>query len=198
MAVSGISFILSVLGTTFLLVLGLLDRWIYQPIVMRTMHQIHLAMGVLWMGIGVMTFLSWWRYKKDKDLNRFLLAFPKFSSEPEKDRPVPKRSPIFIPVVLGCMFAFLSSIWPQDQNIYIVSYFFVTAGHPGLALATFFFYSLAFVIPLLLIWLVLMRLTSPKAHPWLAKSVSYIKLVFSAVFLAVGIGEVCLFFNNLL
>lgn len=196
MAVSGISFVLSVLVTTFLLLLGVLDRWIYQPMVVRTIRQIYLAIGVLWIGLGSVIFLSWWRYKKDNDLNRFLRSFPRFLSETGHHRLIPETGRIFFSIVLGGMFALLSSIWPQDRDLYLVSYAFMTAGHPGLALAAFFVYSLAFVIPLLIIWRLWMRMESSQGYPWFVQSAGYIKLVFSAVFIAVGIAEVYLFLNQ--
>ncbi|MFA5088804.1 MAG: hypothetical protein WC552_07205, partial [Candidatus Omnitrophota bacterium] len=92
-----------------------------------------------------------------------------------------------------CVASVLELIWPPHYAITIMFYDLGSPGKAMFTLLSFCFYSLIFVSPLIIVlFLLLWALKSEKFFVFLRQSMTRIKTVCSALFLAFGLGLIYL------
>jgi len=93
---------------------------------------------------------------------------------------------IFLTVLIACAVTLLGSVYPQREYIFIVHSYLSAGGDVPFALWSFFQYSLASVLPLMVVWAGVFGAGS-KARGNL-KALRLYKVISAALFLGVGIG----------
>ena len=195
--------IVSVFLNYILLAVGYWDKFLEKAIAHNMFYKSYLTLAVIFLIVGIIHFVDWVRYLKKNDLNCFLIRVPRFITDRDSLQPILSRTDPFKKVALyiaafylGVALAVLASIWPQDPELYVSSYFMVTSGKSlGISLM-FAFYSLGYVFLLIIIWVSVFYVTrSQKRKEKVLQHISLIKIVFSSVFLSVGAGLMYFFLS---
>ena len=183
-----------VIGTTvvstFLGAWGENMFWLEHPAVNRAIHFLSLGVAVFLLVVGYLLFQQWWQSKTPDTSQRlplFLLA--ETVKAAKKDIGF-----IFVSMILGLAAVLLGSLWPKDQNIYILYYFLFTSGNGLLATLFFALYGLAYSFPFLAVWgIVFWIKRSGKLRNDFLNAISWVRVCFAAIFIAVGLGLIYLF-----
>lgn len=176
-------------GLVFFLAWGTNALWLEHPVVIHSIRFLSLGAAVVLLTVGYL-LLEHWRQGKRPASTQWL---PRFLAD-EISLPAKNTGIIFFSVILGLVTVLFVSLWPKDQNFYIVYYLLFTSGN--VSLATFFFvlYSLAFALPLLIVWAIVFYIkSSAKLRNDFLRAISWLRICFSAIFIAVGMGLIYLF-----
>lgn len=191
----GLSFIVSAFVIYIFLVLGAFDRFLSRGIVHNSIFVSYLILAVIFVAIGVIHFVDWVRFLKKKDVNYFLIQLPSFLTRGDLDQQTNAKNEatgmliIYFAFVLGSGLVLLASIWPPSANVFLNYYLLTISGKSWMAFLPYFFYSLGYVFWLLIIWLIVLRVsTLYKLAERILASISLVKIIFSSIFLSVGIG----------
>ena len=174
---------------TFFLSWGKNTLWLENQVVTHAISFLSLGVAVSLLVIGYLLFQQWRQGKIDaaaQSLPLFLVA--------EINTAKKSIGIISFSVILGLVTALLSSLWPKDQNFYILYYFLFASGDVLLATLFFALYGLAVTFPLLAVCgIVLFIKRSTKLRNDFCRVISWVQICFSAIFIAVGFGLVYLF-----
>jgi len=155
----------------------------------RIIYFLSLAVAVILLVAGYLLFRHWRQGKTQASLPWRPLFLAEDVKAVEENAGV-----IFFAVILGLATVAVVSLWPKDQNIYIFYYFLYTSGNVLLATLFFVWYSLAFAFPLLVVWGIIFCIKSSlKARNDFLRVISWARICFSAIFIAVGLGLIYLF-----
>lgn len=189
----GILFVISAILTHYTLAIGMFDAILLLPIALYAIRVIYWFLAASFLMFGVLNILDWWQYKKHFDVTCFRCTLPAYLNDSKSGQIAGIKKKIFT-ILLFILLAFFvavtmtiaGSIYPQREYIFIVHSFLMAGGNSKFALLSFFQYSVASVLPLVLIWIVIF-FVGCKARGK-AKAISYYKGISSALFLSVGIG----------
>ena len=194
---SGIFFIFTLLLMNYFLVLGGFDLSLSRSIVTRAIQFAYGIIALTFIVLGAFYFFDWYQYKRRPGVYTGMIKHAVFLTN---SNPVPKNKisllsdilwASFGGIALGFLGTVLSSISVQDYVTFMnFSQVFAREGREK-ALLSLGYYSIGFIFLILVIWIIfLVIMTSAKIKAILrAKAVaSFLRIIFSAVFLATGIG----------
>lgn len=159
------------------------------PAVDRIIYFFSLAVAVILLVVGYLLFRHWRQGKTQASVPWLPLFLAEDVKAAEKNAGI-----IFFAVMLGLATVSIVSLWPKDKNIYIFYYFLHTSANVLLAALFFVLYGLAFVFPLLVVWGIIFYVKrSVKVRNDFLNVISWVRICFSAIFIAVGLGLIYLF-----
>lgn len=163
--------------------------WLEHPVVNRVIYFLSPGAAVVLLVTGYLLLKQWRQGKGHASAQPLPLFLAEDIKTTEKNVGI-----IFFSAILGLAVVLLSSLWPKDQNIYIFYYLLYTSGNVLLATLFFVLYGLAFAFPLLVVWGIIFYIkSSVKVRNDLLRVISWLRICFSAIFIAVGLGLVYLF-----
>lgn len=176
-------------GGTFFLSWGTNALWLERPIPNSIIRFLSLGMAVLLLAAGYVLFEQWRRGKA----NAATQWLPLFLTDPAQ--PEGKNAGIiFFSVMTGLATILIGSLWPPNQDIYIIHYTLFAGGNALLAALFFVLYSLSFVFFMCLTcWMVVRIKRSAKLRNDLISAISWVRISCSAFFIAAGTGLIFLF-----
>lgn len=163
--------------------------WFEDPTMNRILNFLSLGVAVFLLTTGYVLFRQWRQGKTSavaQPLPRFLRGNVPAATK--------SRSIVFLSVIVGSVTVLVSFLWPKDQNLYILYYLLFASG--GVFRATLFFalYSLAVTCLFLMVWGIVHYISRcEKLRNDFCAAISWLRICFSAVFIAVGLGLVYLF-----
>lgn len=163
--------------------------WLESPAIDRVLAFLSLGVAVFLLTVGYVLFQQWRRGKTHASAQQL----PRFLNG---DVPTTNKNIniIFFSVVVGTGAVLLSLLWPKEQNLYLLYYFLFTSGNLFLATLFFALYSLAFTFLFSMVWgLVFYVKRCEKLRNGFHGAISVLRISFSAVFIAIGLGLVYLF-----
>ena len=179
----------AVVVLTFFLVWSEAAFGLEHPAVDRVSSFLPLAVAVTLLVAGYLLFRHWLQGKTQASspwMPQFLAEDVKAVEE--------NAGIIFCAFILGLAAVTVASLWPKDQNIYIFYYYVYTSANVLLAALFFVLYGLASAFPLLVAWGIIFYIkSSVKARSGFLRVISWARICFSAVFIAVGLGLIYLF-----
>ena len=163
--------------------------WFERPAVSRASYFLSLGVAVFLLVIGYLLFQQWRQGKMQAAGQWLPLFLIETAKTVKKDIDI-----IFVSIILGLAVVLLGSLWPKDQNIYILYYFLFTSGNVLLATLFFALYGVAYSFPLLVVWGIVFWIKhSGKLRNDFLNAISWLRVCFAAIFIAVGLGIVYLF-----
>ena len=150
--------------------------------------------------LGVLYFIDWSDQKKGKQRNIRLLKFLDEPMEPREAmtynsavRRIANRLLYFLALVIvsflsGWLVAMFISFWPQDYYLYLLFTFLVEGRNYVGAASAFSQYALGLTLPMILLWIIYMITQIRSVSNNLNRTRSLIRIIFSAAFIASGIG----------
>jgi hypothetical protein len=189
----GFLFLVSSGAMQFLMSLGTFDRILTLPPTLQAICRWYGIVAVIFLFLGVVNILDWWRYKQHGDIGKFRSPLPGFLKGVHHQKKAGVitqilRNALLVPITMAIAsgVTFASAIYPQREYIFILYSYMLAGGNASFALWSFFQYSLASVLPLVLIWAAAF-LTGLKGrgHP---SVIAYYKGISAALFLSIGIG----------
>ena len=178
--------------STFLLSWGGNALGLENPAVTRVIDFLSLGAAGFLMVIGYVLFRQWLHGKARAAAPPLPLFLAENTNTAKKNAGI-----IFFSVILGLVTVLLGSLWPKDQTVYILYYFLFASGNALLSALFFALYGLAFALPLLMVFGVIYgikRLT--KLRNDVVSVISWMRVCFSSIFIAVGLGLVYLFITT--
>jgi len=180
-------------GIQLLSVWGLLDQMLTQPIILDVIRIGYLLTAAVFLFLGIMHILDWWRYKQQSDTKCFKLPLPVFFRNKSEDHQLKLWKKVLIFSLNLCLVAFsafimsfIGTVYPQSKYMFVVHSFLMAGGDRGFAQQSFSVYSLAMILPLIIAWFVILCLALWKKRG--VKIVSYYKGILSALFISTGLG----------
>jgi hypothetical protein len=174
---------------TFFLAWGENALWLERPGVSHTIYFFSLGVAVFLLVAGYLLFQQWRQGKTRASTQPLPLFLIENTKTAEKSIGI-----IFFSVILGLATVLLSSLWPKTQSFYALYYFLFTSGNALWAILFFALYGLAFTFPLLMVWGIIFYVKrSIKLRNDLLGVISWLRICFSAIFIAVGFGLIYLF-----
>ena len=163
--------------------------WLEHPVVSHVIRFLSLGAAVVLLTIGYLLLRQWRQGKGHASTQSLPLFLVENMKTAEKNAGI-----VFFSAMLGMITVLLSSLWPKDQNIYIFHYFLYISGNVLLAVLFFILYGLSFAFPLMVVWGTISYIkSSAKARNDFLRAISWLRICFSALFVAVGLGLVYLF-----
>ena len=189
----GLLFILAAIATNVALAFGVFDFLMIMPSAMKVVTVGYWIMAIVFVSFGVLDILDWWRYKKNSDTALFRRALPVFLGpcQERKATSLARRVLLGVMAILATLLiAFASTLagstFPQREYIFIVHSFYIAGGDKLFAFWSFLQYSVALVLPLIVLWMIVLFVSfSGRTRK---KVISYYKGISAALFLAVGVG----------
>lgn len=200
MVVFGGCFILGVLGTIFLLTMGIADPIRSSPVFFLACRIIYIVIALIALGLGIVNLRDWWILKKRKSTGpsggKFSAIFQRFNQALLKILADWKNALWFslVCVLAGILSAFVMSICPEQTYISMTVYTLNVQQQSMKAVMSLFLYSLCFIFPLL--FLLMFVYLSSQSKSFLAIAARYgatIKIICSAIFFAIGLGLIYIF-----
>ncbi len=187
----GLFFSAAVMVATFFLALGFSDKFFSIPVFYTSVRRFYLMVSGIFIIFGFVYLMDWVRYQKNKETSGFFLKEAVFLNGPKYIKE--KFTTVFFLVLLSGFFGFiltlLSSFWPQDEYLFALFSFFMSGNDWKFVMSSFAMYSMAFVLPLIIVWVgIIWILSSSRIRMALTKAVSQRKIIASAVFLSMGFG----------
>ena len=209
----GLFFILATMRVNYQLLRGQYDRFLIRPGVNDVLHGFTLCLGLVFMVIGVVYFIHWTRGGKARMTSRWLLRLrrPAFLKEPfqENDAGLKReerceKNAILKWIILAILSSGLATViagwgsqWPQSYWVIATYYFLIQGGDFSSGALFAFLYSVSFALPLFTAWLsIILIARRHKTRPFSERSMAYLRISLSAVFLSTGIGLVYLFIKS--
>ncbi|MBF0522658.1 MAG: hypothetical protein HQL24_06340 [Candidatus Omnitrophica bacterium] len=190
----GLLFILSAGLINFFLTLGLFDFVLNRQNILRDARTINLILSVFFIVLGVLNFVDWTRYKKTKNPESFILKSPFFLGENVESSKKSGAGTIslsiglgVLSIALGFLSALLASFLGSDYVLFLelVSH----ANTLFTSLCSIGTYCLMLALPVIGVWLMMIwAFSSSKVRLCFRESISLIKIICSAMLLAVGVG----------
>jgi hypothetical protein len=187
----GLLFVFCSMVINYGLTLGVLDRLITPQFFTTFAFVFYLLLAVVFIVLGGVNIFDRVRYEKYFNTQLFKCAVPVFLKDgqgawaPKKSGFVGLVRAALFTVALGVLLPLLSTLYPQQEYIYIVRSYYMSGGKVGFAHASFIQYSIASVLPLLIAWVGVIFLEKARGR---CGVVLYYKGISAALFLAVGIG----------
>ena len=188
----GLLFILFSGLTHFGLAAGFFDYIIATPGVMHTLRILYFLLAAVFLVLGFLNISDRWQYEKYFDTGRFKYKVPAFFETLSDEKPAGKVKKFFIFVRFilfamgsGFIVTLCSSIYPQDEYIFIVHSYLMSGGNAKFVFLSFFYYSVTANLPLITAWIVILFLGRARKK---MKMILYYKGISAALFLSVGIG----------
>ena len=206
-----------VLGTYFILgysvtilgvIMGFLDLVIGALTIQLILRYLFLLLAFMAIGLGTVSMVDWWRYKKFQDTNRFIIKYPSilFSSEQEKadSRMGDKilfssykniwEHPVFWAWVAGISTALLGSLWPPSYLLVNQYLGLFTPGEQLTSFLTFFVYTILMVLPMIGVFAgILYLIYNEKNLVKIKRAAAIVKIISGALFLGLGVGLIYFF-----
>jgi hypothetical protein len=189
----GLFFIVSAGMTQYWLTRGLGDPFFTQGYFLNVVAYYYLLVALIFFIIGGLNWSDWWGYKNFYNTDRFRFKLPVFLRRPEGDFTgsglwvgLNLVRSVFLAFFTGMVFTFTASIAPQDKYIYILYSHLLANGDMAFVNGSYILYSLGFVVPSAVIWMVVVWLTAQKEQG--SVFISYYKGVSAIVFLLTGLG----------
>ena len=202
----GASFIFGVFYTWMFYIYGRLDRILNSVFAVILQKGLYAFIAIVFIIIAILSFFDWMIYWKTSSIKRFSIRLPegiiRVRSEEKLDR---KENPFLhfkgnsvIAILSGFLSALfltlLGTFWPPHENVLYILYQFSLPGQVAEAFHIVLLYCFAFVLPLLLIFLVfLIPSSSAQLMTVCSKRVSLFKIVSSSVLLSLGLGIIYFF-----
>lgn len=173
--------------------LGAWDGFLTWDVFLIAVRWFYTVLGGVFIILGVLELGDWRRQKSHNMPVKFTLRRPAFLAVLEENKPKKSFVWFFKTVGLGLLTALisflgavLSTAFPQDEIIYIIHSDMMARGSVGFALSAFALYSLVMVAPMVGAWLMVRQLSSTqRGH---LRTVSFYKLIVSALYLSIGVG----------
>lgn len=198
----GISFILALLATVFIGMLGFFDLCIERAFVQNSLWFLSLGVAVLFLWVGFRIFRDWWKVAYQSADGKAVIRIPGFLKTDcnatddglqGNEKGQKGIGIVFLSVILGVLGAVWISLWPPEYYVYVMHASIVSSGIPGLATLFFALYSLGYISFFVLIWLAVLFIHRSKAAViFLIDRISIVWAVSSAVFIATGVGLIYL------
>ena len=183
---AGSCFISAVLGTSLLLCFGLFDFLFQYSFVLTGFRLFYLVAAIVFLFLGGRHFRGWRQYKKNKNqIDIFSSQWSFFSGR--------KIIIIISSIISGFLLTIFSSIWPQDYYMFLMFYYWVSKMDILLSVSSFIWYSMGFVFPLLVAWLIiLMLISSQRLNKFFVQGISYVRIITSPIYFSIAISLIYL------
>lgn len=195
MVVFGGCFILGVLGTIFLLTMGLADPVRSSPVFFLACRIIYLVIALIALGLGIVNLRDWWIIKRRKSTGfsegKFSTIFQRLDQSALKISADWKNALwfSFVCIAAGILTAFVMSIYPEQTYISRAVYTLNIQQQSMNAIMSLFLYSLCFVFPLVFSLIFVSLSSQSKFFLMIVqRHQPAVKMVCSAVFFAIGLG----------
>jgi len=193
-------FILSSLITSFFLGFGLLADFRGIELFFIISKSLYSFLALLAVVVGSVNFYDWVIYRKTFDIKRFILKIPCLDlADNDQNSAARKEAYGYINLILGAgILGFVAVLFQSGSREQVFLPAIATMiSSPELRNQAIFFillYSVMFVLPLWIAFqFLLSAFKSPKFIERMKRHVSKIKIVFSAVFLGLGLGLLQMF-----
>ncbi len=188
-AFAGISTVSVISLLTFFCAWGDNALWFEEPAMSQILNFLSLGVAVFLLTVGYALFQQW-RQGKTSAVTRQVPRFLR-GNIPAATK---NWSIVFLSVILGSVTVLVNFLWPKDQDLYILYYFLLASGDVLLPILFFALYSLAGTFLFLVVWSVVHYISRrEKTRNDFYAAISWLRICFSAVFIAVGFGLVYLF-----
>lgn len=188
--------------TQFTIAFGFWDYFLTLNGVLFVVQGLYWLLAGIFLVLGILNILDWWRYKKYLDMDCFRVKLPAFFRIRRASRVISQRRKIVLVMgiailtfLVGEIVALMGSIYPQDEYIFIVHSFFMSGGDRVFVYWSMILYSFAMVLPMIVAWLMILVLVSLKKRN--SKVILYYKGVTAALFLSTGTGLGCFLLKSL-
>ncbi|GEM_PF-3786945 len=180
-------------GTVFFLTFFLAWResefWLERPLIAYGIYFLSLGVAVLLLITGYLLLRQWWQSKRQ----HFTPPLPSFLTEGRQTAEKNVGIAIFS-VILGLAVVLVNSLWPKDQANYVLDYFLFASGNVLLATLFFALHALSLAFFLWVVWKMLFHIKrSTKLRADFGAAISWLRICFSAICIAVGFGLIYLF-----
>lgn len=187
----GLVFLLSSLVTDYGLSIGMFDFLLTSSIVTGLIRGLYFFLAAGFIVLGGINIFDRLQYEKYFNPQLFKHATPAFLKDTRGGLEAKEKGffvlvkLILLAVGIGAFVTLLSTIYPQQDFIYIIHSYYLSGGEKSFAYASFVQYSIALVLPQLIAWVAVLFLGEMRAR---RKVVLYYKGISAALFLSVGIG----------
>lgn len=202
----GLGFILATFNTWLAIIMGRFDQILVLPAVSQILKVIYLTIAMVFIALAYLNLKDWWSFLKTKDIHSMKIKLPLTVerlynySKTKIVNPLPsakktsKMKMFFSAYIAGFLLTFLGSMWPPHQNVLLILYSFGLQGNLSEALFITALYGLAFVLPLIIAFILLWRFGGvPGIVSNGDRLISRIKIISSAVLLSMGLGIIYIF-----
>ena len=203
MLVAGLAFILGAWGTSFLTIMGFLEKFRITGTFFLISRIFYLLLALAALMVAWLHMRDWLNFRKTNSVDSFRIKFPAFTTPLDqvvqpydltKKEILPLPGVFWGALIIGGVMGFLGSICPEQIYITAGLYALGVQGQPIVAVFSAFIYSLSFALPLFF-FLVLSfwAVCSAKFRAALNGSISTWKIICSAIFFAIGFGLIFTF-----
>ena len=190
--VFGFVFVVCSISTKSFISAGDWDVLLGIPITDYFLKHVYLFLGLYLIFVSVLYFRGWQNKKLQNQT--FLKQWPVFDGSQEVKRKAMFRIAIAA-IFWSSIVTLLGSIWPQTYYLFNLFYQFFEQHHFLLAYVPFIVYSIAFFVPMIVVWLLILWMVKKFQKTFFTeRSFSMLMIVLSALYLAVGLGGVYLYF----
>lgn len=195
----GLVFILMAALTRAFFVLGGLDTLLNQSFIFNMIRWLYLGLGVLFIFCGFGHFKDWLNYKRNQKMESFIFKVPAYFQENFGLKTEASRRRVKIKIfllsiglfllsaVMGFFIEIMESLLAQDYVLFIN---LMTHGQTKISLIfSLFLFSFSSLLSIVGVWLMMIWIfSSQKVRKSFLGSISFIKIVSSAILLSSGFG----------
>ena len=203
MLVSELAFILGAWGTSFLTIMGFLEKFRMTGTFFLISRVFYLLLALVALMVAWFHMRDWLNFRKTNSVDSFRIKFPAFTTSSDQivqPYDLTKKEILSLPGVfwgalaIGGVMGFLGSICPEQLYITAGLYALSVQGQPIAAIFSALFYSLSFILPLFFFLILsFLAVRSAKFRAAFKDSISTWKIICSAVFFAIGFGLIFTF-----
>ncbi len=188
--------------TTFILLLGLLDHWIAPLKVQLALRCVTIGAGIFLVIMGLLNFWDWFQYKKYQSVHKFIFKWPTLIYGDQgveeqfnlKFLTAAQQRGLLGTIFFGIFIGLLESVWAPYYTVTLLLADLTTPGKEGAAFISLIVYNIIFFIPFFVsLGLVVLAFRSEVVKSKWRASIALVKIIFSAVLLASGVGAVYIF-----
>lgn len=188
--VFGAFFIVAALLTNVSNVMGFFDAWFLCPDFIYAVRLAYIILAICFLVLGYVQFRDWIKYKKNQDTNTFTIKPPIFLNVASGSVTRTRKFLLFLSsIFLGSGFTLLSSYWPQDYYLSVLANYWYAGNQVMPIFILMFCYSAGFVFLLFLWWIFILYMAGSQAMKnLLNRYTGFLKILFSSLFLSIGLG----------
>lgn len=194
-------FILGIFTVTFLMMTWLMVPVRTSAVFYNVCRIVYLFLGPGVFILGTIHLLEWRRSRRTKNFDHFLLPFPqsfrgavRLRRKLIDSQTLHSKKTDFLFLLVGIVLGFIGSVCPEQTYVTTRMYLLANENQIGMFLLLLLAYCGGFVASMLLVlglgWRVL---RSQKLTGWIRNHAGWVKMVYAAVFWAVGLGLIYTF-----